>query len=88
MMNGDDHFDPTIIIRAADDKRKNNDLNGAQMIFMSALLDWVDSAREGQVNNPDQVREAIATLWIAYAHFNQSTNLVSYAIKKRDSKIC
>lgn len=79
-MNGDDHFDPTIIIRAADDKRKNNDLNGAQMIFMSALLDWVDSAREGQVSNPDQVREAIATLWIAYAHFNQSTNLVSFTI--------
>lgn len=73
----DDNFDPSVIIRAADEKRKSNDINGAQMIFMSALLDWVDSAREGQVSNPDQVREAIATLWIAYAHFNQSANMVS-----------
>jgi hypothetical protein len=73
----DDNFDPSVIIRAADEKRKTNDINGAQMIFMSALLDWVDSAREGQVSNPDQVREAIATLWIAYAHFNQSANMVS-----------
>ena len=76
-MNDENNFDPSIIIRAADEKRKTNDINGAQMIFMSALLDWVDSAREGQVSNPDQVREAIATLWIAYAHFNQSANMVS-----------
>jgi len=58
------------------------------MVFQSALLTWVDDAREGglgggavgaavsggggaaAVDDPsEQMREAIATLWIAYAHF-------------------
>lgn len=72
-------YDPNIIIQAAEEKRKQNDINGAQMMYMSALLDWVDAAREGGVRDPDQVREAIATLWLAYAHFNLSANMVRSA---------
>jgi len=72
----DDNYDPNMIIQAAEEKRKQNDLSGAQMVYMSALLDWVDAAREGGVRDPEQVREAIATLWLAYAHFNQSANMV------------
>jgi tetratricopeptide (TPR) repeat protein len=67
-------YDPNVIIKAADDKLANNDLEGGQMLFQSALLDWVDDARE-KVNtgmggaDTEQMREAIATLWIAYAHY-------------------
>ena len=36
------------------------------------MLNWVDDAREGGSaigTNADSLKEAIATLWIAYAHF-------------------
>jgi hypothetical protein len=77
-MNTDENesFDPNAIIQAAEERGKQNDLNGAQMMFQSALLNWVDAAREGGVSDADQAREAIATLWLAYAHFNQSHNMV------------
>lgn len=79
MMNdaaNDESFDPNVIIQAAEEKRRQNDINGAQMMYMSALLNWVDAAREGGVRDPEQAREAIATLWLALAHFNQSANMV------------
>lgn len=69
-------YDPNTIIRAAEEKRKQNDINGAQMVYQAALLNWVDAAREGGVSDPDSVREAISTLWLAFAHFNSSTNMV------------
>ena len=69
-------FDPNAIIQAAEEKKRQHDLNGAQMMFQSALLNWVDAAREGGVRDADQAREAIATLWLAYAHFNQANNMV------------
>ena len=72
----DESYDPNVIIQAAEEKRQQNDISGAQMMYMSALLNWVDAAREGGVRDLDQVREAIATLWLAYAHFNQSVNMV------------
>jgi len=76
MNDNDESYDPNVIIQAAEDKRQQNDISGAQMVYMSALLNWVDAAREGGVQDPDQVREAIATLWLAYAQFNQSTSMV------------
>lgn len=78
MNENQESYDPNVIIQAAEEKRAQNDVNGAQMMFQSALLDWVDAAREGGVRDPDQVREAIATLWLAYAHFNQSANMVRF----------
>lgn len=69
-------FDPNVIIQAAEAKKKQNDMNGAQMMYMSALLNWVDAAREGGVRDADQAREAIATLWLAYAYFEQSNQMV------------
>ena len=65
------NYDPNIIMKAADDKLTNGDVNGGQMLFQSALLDWVDDAREDMSHqqDQDQMREAIATLWIAYTQF-------------------
>ena len=63
-------YDPTIIIKAAEDKLSSNDMAGGQTLFQSALLNWVDDARENVFGqDPEQMREAIATLWIAYAHY-------------------
>lgn len=58
-----------MIISAADDKLSGNDLEGGQMVFQSALLSWVDDAREGAAGDAEQMQEAVATLWLAYAHF-------------------
>lgn len=76
MNSTQESFDPNTIIRAAEEKRQQGDVAGAQMMFQSALLNWVDAAREGGVSDPDQVREAIATLWLAYAQFNDSLKMV------------
>lgn len=64
-------YDPNIIIRAANDKLATGDLAGGQTLFQSALLNWVDDAREGAsgIMDRDSLQEAIATLWIAYAQF-------------------
>lgn len=44
------------------------------MLFQSALLDWADDFRENSagIADADQVREAMATLWIAYASYNRN----------------
>jgi tetratricopeptide (TPR) repeat protein len=67
-------YDPNIIIRAANEKLASGDLAGGQTLFQSALLNWVDDAREGTENtmDADSLKEAIATLWIAYCHFLMS----------------
>jgi len=63
-------YDPNIVIQAAKDKWAANDLDGGQTLFQSALLNWVDDARENASGlHPEAIKEAIATLWIAYAHF-------------------
>lgn len=63
-------YDPNVIIQAADEKLSNGDFEGGNMMYQSALLDWVDDAREGvsQVD-PETVKEAVASLWLAYAAF-------------------
>eukprot|EP00980_Cylindrotheca_fusiformis_P008150 scaffold1727_cov133-Cylindrotheca_fusiformis.AAC.53 len=64
------NYDPSIIIKAADDKLAANDVSGGQTMFQTALLNWVDDARFNASSlDPEQMREAIATLWTAYAHF-------------------
>jgi tetratricopeptide (TPR) repeat protein len=62
-------YDPNVIIEAAEEKLTNSDFEGGQMMFQSALLDWVDDAREGSRGDPESMREAVASLWLAYAHF-------------------
>lgn len=65
-----DKYDPNLIIQSANVKLSSGDLEGGQMIFQSALLTWVDDAREGGTGvDAESLREAIATLWLAYAQF-------------------
>lgn len=68
-------YDPNAIILAAEERREQNDMQGAHMIFESALLDWADDAREG-ANDPDHMKEAIATLWLGYAEFHKTSKMV------------
>ena len=68
-------YDPNAIILAAEERREQNDIQGAHMIFESALLDWADDAREG-ANDPDHMKEAIATLWLGYADFHKTSKMV------------
>jgi hypothetical protein len=73
-------YDPNAIIMAAEERREQGDITGAHMIFESALLDWADDAREGAID-PDQMQEAIATLWLGYAEFHKTCKMVRpYAI--------
>jgi tetratricopeptide (TPR) repeat protein len=66
-------YDPNFIIQSAEEKLKSGDVSGGQMLFQSALLDWADDFRENASNlDQDQVREAMATLWIAYASYNRN----------------
>jgi len=61
--------DPNLIIQAAEDKKAAGNLQGAQMLFEGALLEWGDEAREGA--GGAELREALATLFLAYADFHR-----------------
>lgn len=72
------NYDPRKIIR---DVLKNYDngegnLELAQILYHSALLDWVDDFREMKestnCNTLGLIKQAIVTLWISYANFNYS----------------
>ncbi|CAB9526530.1 expressed unknown protein [Seminavis robusta] len=62
------NYDPNSIISAADARLTAGDLSGGTLAFQSALLTWVDDAREASVPN-EALNDAIATLWLAYAQF-------------------
>ena len=62
-------YDPNVVIQAAEAKLATGDVQGGQTLFQSSLFNWVDDAQFGNVPNKDQLQEAIATLWISYAHF-------------------
>ena len=64
-------YDPNVVIAAADAKLAAGDIKGGKTLYQSSLFTWVDDAQFGGSSNIDQLREAIATLWIAYAHFLQ-----------------
>ena len=65
-----DTYSPSRIIAAADAKVVEGDIQGAEMLYKEALLDWVDDAREGTaMNQPDKMKNAIADLWCGYATF-------------------
>ena len=62
--------DPNLIIQAAEEKKSAGDVSGANFLFESALLEWGDEAREGI--GGEQLRDALANLWLAYADFHRS----------------
>ena len=65
-------YNPSVIIKAVYDKLSTYNLEGGQHVFQLVLLNWIDNAREsvgGQGYNQEEIRKAIATLWLAYAHF-------------------
>jgi len=66
--NNNNNYDPNTIISAADARLASGDLEGGQLAFQSALLDWVDHARESATGD-ESLRDAIATLWLAYAAY-------------------
>jgi tetratricopeptide (TPR) repeat protein len=85
-------YDPNLIIQEANEKlQQNGDLESGSLVFQTALLTWVDDAREysgssisaagnDNINNTimtidlDSLKEAIATLWIAYAQYLANAN--------------
>ena len=79
MTNNMDSHNPETIIQQANEKYNNNDLEGAQMVYQSALLEWQDDASFG-VSDPATVQhisEGIATLWIEFANLNRKAEMVS-----------
>ena len=67
-------YDPNVIIKAADAKLQEGDIDGGQLLFQSALFNWQDDFRFGDAGSGvdrDQLQEAVATLWISYAHYLQ-----------------
>ena len=64
-------YDPNVVITAADAKLAAGDIQGGKTLYQSSLFNWVDDAQFGGSANIDQLREAIATLWISYAHYLQ-----------------
>jgi hypothetical protein len=79
-MNDHDKYNPNNIISAANSKlQQHSDWEGGQLLFQSALLQWVDDARELQgqpqaAGRYEGLREALATLWLAYCHFLASAH--------------
>ena len=69
------------VVDAANVKLQEEGVNAAQTVFQSALLDWVDDVTMGdEGNNTDHVKEEISNLWLAYASFNRTSNLVSLQV--------
>lgn len=64
--NNSNKYDPNAVIAAANAAPT---LDGGRFLFQSALLEWVDDARESGAAIDEGVREAIATLWLAYAQY-------------------
>jgi len=88
--NSSEH-NPTLILQQANEKMEENDLDGVRMICQSALLDWVDDAREMSCNvdstTVTKIRVAIATLWIGYANLYQSTKKYKAATETYEAAV-
>mmetsp|Transcript_18022 Transcript_18022/g.37921 ORF Transcript_18022/g.37921 Transcript_18022/m.37921 type:complete len:91 (+) Transcript_18022:169-441(+) len=71
-------YNAQTVIDAAEAKLQKEGVNAAQMVFQSALLDWVDDVTMGDMGDAmGSVRGEIAKLWLAYANMNRRSNLVS-----------
>jgi len=71
--------DAYTVIQEANAKFDADDLQGAQMVYQSALLTWVDDATFGSPSQKQQISSAIATVWIAYADLNRRANMFKAA---------
>eukprot|EP00979_Chaetoceros_neogracilis_P008691 scaffold1931_cov281-Chaetoceros_neogracile.AAC.2 len=71
--------DASSVIQEANVKFDADDLQGAQMVYQSALLTWVDDATFGSPSQKQQITSAVATLWIAYADLNRRANMFKAA---------
>jgi len=82
---------PSLILQKANEKMEENDLDGVRMICQSALLDWVDDAREMSCNADSatvtKIRAAIATLWIGYANLYRSTKKYKAATETYEAAV-
>mmetsp|Transcript_38888 Transcript_38888/g.93539 ORF Transcript_38888/g.93539 Transcript_38888/m.93539 type:complete len:567 (-) Transcript_38888:354-2054(-) len=78
-------YNSQTIIDAAEAKLQDDGVNAAQIVFQSALLDWVDDVTMGDMgSNIDAIREEIANLWMAYAKLNRKSNLNKSATEVYD----
>lgn len=88
--NSSEH-NPSLIIQKANEKAEQNDLDGARMICQSALLDWVDDAREmsGDADSATvtKIRAAIANLWIGYANLYRSSKKYKAATETYEAAV-
>ena len=80
-------YDPNVVIKAADAKLAAGDIKGGKTLYQSSLFTWVDDAQFGGPSNIDQLREAIATLWIAYAHFLQKAKQFKSATETYENAV-
>ena len=66
-------YDPNTVIASAHQKCASGDWEGGQFTFQSHLLEWTDDVREGTLSHHHQdihqLREAITTLYLAYAQY-------------------
>jgi hypothetical protein len=73
-------YDPIAVGKQAEAKYSSGELEEAQMIYQSALLEWQDDVREMGDNcdtmQLEQLRHAIASLWLSYANFNRQVRQV------------
>ena len=65
----DDEHNLETIRTTVQSKLAQNDFTGAQLAYQTALLTWVDEARELDADDPDfsPLTEAITSLWMEYA---------------------
>lgn len=73
-----DQYNADAVIQEANGKFALGELENAQMAYQTALLDWVDDAREMENSGKDitLLRDSIATVWIEYAKLNRKANMV------------
>lgn len=78
-----DKYNPNRVIEAANEKlQQDADWQGGQLLFQTALLQWSDDAREG---GDEALREALATLYMAYAHYLASAKQFKSTMEAYDS---
>jgi tetratricopeptide (TPR) repeat protein len=109
MSEEQEKYDPNLVIQEANEKlQQHNDLESGSLVFQTALLTWVDDAREysgsaaagaasGNGNNDnnnsimtidlDSLKEAIATLWIAYAQYLANANQFKSAFEAYEQAV-
>ena len=69
-------YDPRTVESTANIKYNLGDIEGAQMAYQQALLDWVDHAREATDADAADMAQAVADLWIGFANLNRKANKV------------